>query len=388
MPTKIETPSPRTRRQFRVGAPGGIRRSKRARGEPPSTTPASSTPSEPTCPQPRTSFSQSIGSPTPPPVQPPHNQPRRRESTPFPRPPSVDSMEGLYATPRNDQGPPDDDDGSSSEEEPTPEPAPPPPRSQTPAQSQSDTLLISALTRIANGLQPRNNEDSVKARRPDTFDGTKPESVETFLTQCRLYFRANPTRYRSSAAKVNFATTYLQGAALQWFEVAIADEDRGVYHDYAIEWEAFVRELRRCFRIANPEDEAADELERLTMRHLNHITEYNVQFIRLAAKLPWNEPWLCRRFYNGLPDRIKEVFTYREGGKPKTLPALQNASAEIDTRFWERQREKTRGKEDTSTTKKPQHQSTPAPSHHNTDTITIGRSTPQAPTNKGHQSQS
>jgi len=74
--------------------------------------------------------------------------------------------------------------------------------------------VFGQLANILNTNQtprPNTNSRGIKARIPDTFSGTKPDKLNNFLFQCRLYFHANLAQFNTDIAKINFAMTYLTG---------------------------------------------------------------------------------------------------------------------------------------------------------------------------------
>ena len=91
--------------------------------------------------------------------------------------------------------------------------------------------LAEVLGWLANTLNtnqtpaPNTNSRKTKACIPDTFSSTKPDKLNNFLFQCRLYFHANPAQFDTDIAKINFAITYLTGVAQDWFEVGLNQED-------------------------------------------------------------------------------------------------------------------------------------------------------------------
>ena len=79
--------------------------------------------------------------------------------------------------------------------------------------------LAEVLSWLANTLNtnqtptPNTNSRGTKAHIPNTLSGTKPDKLDNFLFQCRLYFHANPVQFDIDIAKINFAMTYLTGVA-------------------------------------------------------------------------------------------------------------------------------------------------------------------------------
>ena len=74
------------------------------------------------------------------------------------------------------------------------------------------------------------------------------------------------------------------------------------------------------------------------MQDNQHIVKYNVEFNRLAIRTSWDDSVLRHRYYSGLAERIKDVMG--QHGKPSTLEAMKVLAHSIDSRYWERNREK------------------------------------------------
>ncbi|KAF5358329.1 hypothetical protein D9756_001790 [Leucocoprinus leucothites] len=223
----------------------------------------------------------------------------------------------------NDNDP--EDPSHSSDNEPLPPQQAPHPRA--PQQDSNNDHLADALGRLADNLDHQvaaqaNQTHVNKACLPDTFSGSDPKKLNTFLIQCHLYFRANPTQFQHDNQKVNFAMTYLTGVTLDWFEVSLTQEEQGVFHDWFNDWNAFVRKLRMHFGIANPKGEAAEILNTLRMKPGDKIATYNVEFLKHASQLGWNNEVLCHHYYKGLLNRIQDPLSTCEQGKPTTFEEM------------------------------------------------------------------
>src|SRR5258707_11577127 len=95
---------------------------------------------------------------------------------------------------------------------------------------------------------------------PDTFDGSNPEDLRTFLLQCQIMFNSYPQQYSSHAAKVCFAISYLKKLALEWFEQGIIEDNPRLVPAWKLSWPEFLNKLRTYFRPANPIRAAKSEL--------------------------------------------------------------------------------------------------------------------------------
>ena len=105
-------------------------------------------------------------------------------------------------------------------------------------------------------------------------------------------------------------------------------------------WSAFIRTLRIQFGPIDPTADAEDSIDNLKMHDNQHILKYNVEFTRLAVRTGWDDSVLRHRYYSGLAERIKDVMGQQ--GKPATLEDMRTLAHSIDSRYWERTREKSR----------------------------------------------
>ena len=212
---------------------------------------------------------------------------------------------------------------------------------QTPVDDRPN--LAEAILLMTEELRRRDNPPAkrAKANEPDTFDGTDTRKLNNFILLCNLYFRSNPV-YEDDAAKVNFALSYLRGIALEYFEPSLLDSDETPA--WIDNWSAFIRTLRSQFGPIDPTADAEDSIDHLKMKDNQRILKYNVDFNHYAIRTGWDEVVLRHRYYAGLAERIKDVMGQQ--GKPATLDEMKVLAHSIDSRHWERLREKSRaGKE-------------------------------------------
>src|SRR5260370_31000352 len=103
------------------------------------------------------------------------------------------------------------------------------------------------------------------AQAPDTFDGTNPEDLWTFLLQCQITFNSSPQNFPTESSKVFFAISYLKNVALEWFEQGILEDDPQRAPHWKDSWAEFSKELHTHFGLANPMGMAEMELSHLTI---------------------------------------------------------------------------------------------------------------------------
>ena len=234
-----------------------------------------------------------------------------------------------------DPEPTNSDRGTPVPREPTREPTEP---VEDPLDSATTTSLAQAILLMTSELRRRENPSrKAKAKEPDTFDGSDPKKLNNFILLCNLYFRSNPA-YDDDANKVTLALSYLRGTALEFFEPSLLDSDEDL--DWISDWSAFVRTLRLQFGPIDPTADAEDGIDNLKMQDNQKIVKYNVEFNKLAIRTHWDDGVLRHRYYSGLAERIKDIMGQQ--GKPSTLEEMKTLAHSIDSRYWERLREKSR----------------------------------------------
>jgi len=197
--------------------------------------------------------------------------------------------------------------------------------------------LAIAVNCLSHSSRRTNDSSSscAKVREPDTFDGTDPKKLRTFLVQCELCFQDRAKAFRQDRARVTFAQSYLKGMTLEWFEPDLLNSgnlaDRPRWMD---SWVHFVAELQSTFGPHDPVADAEHQLKHLRMKDSYRVTQYIVDFNRLASQVQdYGDGALRRLFYSGLPDRLKDEIA--QVGKPLTLNGLRALCQEIDARYWE-----------------------------------------------------
>ena len=197
--------------------------------------------------------------------------------------------------------------------------------------------LAVAISHLSHSTR-RNNELSsswVKVWDPDTFDGTDPKKLRTFLVQCELVYSDQPKAFQLDRSKITFAKFYLKGMALEWFEPDLLDTgDPANCPHWMDNWVAFIAELQSTFGPHNPVTDTEHQLNHLQMKDGHRVTRYIMDFNQLASQVRgYGDGALQHYFYTGLPDQIKDELS--QIGKPWTLDGLRALSQEIDACYWE-----------------------------------------------------
>ena len=250
--------------------------------------------------------------------------------------------------------PPEHPEGSRTPEEEEPhdpfvphedDPEPPAPGERDLAQALE--LLANKIAGMPSASSKPKNQ--VKPRVPDTFDGSDPGKLETFIFQCNMYLAIRAGDFADDEARVTFALSYLKGSPQDWFqsEISHVATQGGKLPEWFTDYSVFQQELKRLFGPRDPITDAMCSLESLRYRDSGKATRYTIDFNRHARRTGWNEQALLRQYYKGLPDRLKDEIARL--GKPSGLKALQDLVATLDQRYWERQAEISRDKKAAST---------------------------------------
>ena len=203
-----------------------------------------------------------------------------------------------------------------------------------------DPLLLFAqavqvLTRVASATVDCDSSGKTKVREPNTFDGSNPRKLRTFLVLCELNFQNCPKAFATDHAKVTYTQSYLRGMALEWFEPDLLNASNPNAHPIWMDsYHQFVSELKANFSLHDPVRDAEHQLDNLSMKEGQKINKYIIEFNRLAGQVhSYGDGALCHTFYSGLPDHIKdEIFCI---GKPCTLNGFRTLTQTINARYWE-----------------------------------------------------
>ncbi|KIN99657.1 hypothetical protein M404DRAFT_30308 [Pisolithus tinctorius Marx 270] len=174
------------------------------------------------------------------------------------------------------------DDPDNDDEEPLPE------DDVEPGVTMLDNLAKSIELLTCNACTGSESSSRTKLHEPDTFDGTDPKKLCTFLIQ----------------SKVTFTQSFLKGMALKWFELDLLGtgdpEDQPYWMD---SWKEFIIELQTTFGPHNLVANAESQLDHLQMKDNHQVNKYVVKFNWLASQVwGYGDGTLHHFFYTGLPD--------------------------------------------------------------------------------------
>ncbi|MBW0525013.1 hypothetical protein O181_064728 [Austropuccinia psidii MF-1] len=204
---------------------------------------------------------------------------------------------------------------------------PTPAQSNQPISHQSEPSLLAIMqqmTQIMANLQaasyfeasrpPAFKTPSMKA--PECFDGTQPFKVRSFIHSCQLIFHNDPENFPQERKKVLYATSFLIGRAAKWIEPYLSNITNQDTNYPLNSWNLFELPLFTLFRDPNEVGKAEAELDFLRMKE--------------GGK--------------GFPSRILDKLASHPS-RIDSLQDLMDITQELDTRYHERQNEKSHHQE-------------------------------------------
>lgn len=187
--------------------------------------------------------------------------------------------------------------------------------------------IQSLETHPTSYLTPREPQVS----SPTHFSGNRAE-LHNFLSQVRLVFDLQPSRFKTEKQKVLYAASFLCDTAYSWFEPLLHQlPPPSLLNDF----DEFAKKLSAVF--GDPDQIATAERDIRNLRQRTSTSVYAAEFQRLAAYLLWNDAALASQFYWGLSDAVKDTMAQMD--RPEDLASLIATAIRIDTRQTERKLE-------------------------------------------------
>jgi hypothetical protein len=133
---------------------------------------------------------------------------------------------------------------------------------------------------------PRSTHTASKA--PDTFDGSNPSKLTTFMSQIYLHITEHPQDFPTDGEDF-YIRSYLRSTAQQWFQPKIFAGGQVPILHWDGNWTLFVQELVSNFSPHNPFGDARIALEMLTMKPGDQLATYQLDFNTYAVMTRYNE---------------------------------------------------------------------------------------------------
>jgi retrotransposon gag protein len=153
-------------------------------------------------------------------------------------------------------------------------------------------------TRPIISAAPASRNEEIKARNPKPYDGEDPSQLYAFILQTTLALEARASEFPDERAKIAYAISYLEGAALEWsYPLFRATEPPPYMTNSAL----FFEQLEKFF--GDSEMVIAEQL--LQLKQTTTVAKYSQEFRRLANRVDWNDHALRTHFYSGLKYPVK-----------------------------------------------------------------------------------
>ena len=105
------------------------------------------------------------------------------------------------------------------------------------------TLVLSCqqLKKFIIRLQ---SSTKLQIKDPETFVDSR-SYLRKFLSQFKLYFKADKAKFKDNDIKITFTALYVQGNTCKWFEPYLEDND--IYIRAFRDYEAFIKTISTSF---------------------------------------------------------------------------------------------------------------------------------------------
>ena len=143
---------------------------------------------------------------------------------------------------------------------------------------QSEHNLARSLELLAKNIAGMSKDhkpyNAAKPRTPDTFDGTDPTKIDTFIFQCSMYLAARSADFPEDESRVTFSLSYLKGTPLDWFQTELNHSMTrgGRFPKWFTSYPEFLAELQRLFGPRDPVNDATNAIEALRYKDSTKAT--------------------------------------------------------------------------------------------------------------------
>ena len=205
----------------------------------------------------------------------------------------------------------------------------------------SNRDLAKAIFALSKGKGKETDKRTLfKPREPDTFDGSTPQKLRTFVFQCQVYFSARKNDFTRDTDRVFFAISYLRDAALDYFEPFVNEPDPAKTYDFFKSWTAFVQKLTNLFGSYTPEDDDEDAITSITFPNNGKATQYFIEFAKYQNRIKWDDRSLRKVVKDAVPHRITDELRFSREDTT-TFEGFKNAVLRIDNDYWKRKQDDT-----------------------------------------------
>ncbi|MBW0584812.1 hypothetical protein O181_124527 [Austropuccinia psidii MF-1] len=213
--------------------------------------------------------------------------------------------------------------------------------------------IIQPMTQIMANIQEASSSEASRPpafktpsmKEPECFDGTQPFKVRSFIQSCKLIFHNDLPNFAQDRKKVLYATSFLIGRAAKWIKTYLSNLTNQDPNYIVNSWQLFESQLFTLFGNPNEVRKAEAELDSLRMKEGGHVSLYIDYFRGLVPRIrDRGERHLIHHFRKGMPSRSLDQLASHPS-RIDSLQDLMDIPLELDTRYHERQKEKSHNQE-------------------------------------------
>ncbi|KAG8734843.1 Retrotransposon-derived protein peg10 [Ceratobasidium sp. 414] len=167
---------------------------------------------------------------------------------------------------------------------------------------------------IQGGQQTTSSSRSLKINKPEKFDGSDLDKTSEFVVASQLYL-CDGAAGATAEQKITFVISLLTGSARMWVQPFLEqDLQAGMNQALQVPWlhdeAAFWTEFNSRYADVNRKDTYREKLLKLHQT-TGSVQEYLTKFYAYLNLLGYGDTELCDRFYHGLHDKVKKLFSYQ-----------------------------------------------------------------------------
>jgi hypothetical protein len=165
---------------------------------------------------------------------------------------------------------------------------------------------------------------------PSPFSGNDCHKWKVFLAECRIHFQAKPKMYADPVARITFAASLLEDAALKHYTIMIQQQ---LNSDFFQDWTEFIKNMGDLFGTPNAEHDAQRIIQNICMCDDDRFSYFIICFQEHTFDCSFNEIALKSALHNALAERLLSRLQYQL--ELTSYAGFVALLLQIDQRYWE-----------------------------------------------------
>jgi hypothetical protein len=175
-----------------------------------------------------------------------------------------------------------------------------------------------------------NRESKLNLKLPSAFSGKDRRKWKLFLAECAIHFQAKPKTYSDDVAKITFAASLLEDAALKHYTIMLQQQSDSKFFK---EWPVFIANMGDMFGVPNQQHESQRILSHLKMSEDERFAAFITWFQENAFDCGYNEAALKSALRNSICERLLSRLQYQP--ELQTYGGFISLLLQIDSRYWD-----------------------------------------------------